>query len=126
MHRIWKHCIKPVISEISEDTVLKSKNYAEKSCHEVFMWFALKPVTAVNNFADNVWKNIGIAFTMAAARMFSWFDKEGIDWVIDGSAKSVVDGGNQIRHVETGRIQQYIGFAVAMIFIVIIAVVFNF
>ena len=92
----------------------------------VFMWLALKPVTAVNNFTDNVWKSIGLAFTMATAKMFSWFDKEGIDWVIDGSAKSVVNGGDQIRHIETGKIQQYIGFAVAMIFIVLIAVIFNF
>ena len=92
----------------------------------VFMWLALKPVTAVNNFTDNVWKSIGLAFTMATAKMFSWFDKEGIDWVIDGSAKSVVNGGDKIRHIETGKIQQYIGFAVAMMFIVLIAVVFNF
>ena len=91
-----------------------------------FMWFAMKPVTAVNDFADNVWKNVGLAFTMALAKMFSWFDKEGIDWVIDGSAKSVVDGGDQLRRLETGKIQQYIGVAVAIIFIVLIAVVLKF
>ncbi len=91
-----------------------------------FLWFASKPLSAVNDFADNVWKNVGIAFTMALARMFSFFDKEGIDWVIDGSAKSVVKGGDQLRQIETGKIQQYIGAAVAVIFIVLIAVVLKF
>lgn len=91
-----------------------------------FLWFASKPLSAVNDFADNVWKTVGLAFTMALAKMFSWFDREGIDWVIDGSAKSVVNGGDQIRQIETGKIQQYIGAAVAIMFIVLIAIVLKF
>lgn len=89
----------------------------------VFMWIASKPINAVNEFADNVWKNIGLRYTMLVATFFSWFDKEGIDWVIDGSAKSVVSGGDHLRQIETGKIQQYIGFAVALLFVVLIAVV---
>ena len=88
-----------------------------------FMWVASKPINAVNEFADNVWKNIGLALTMAVAKFFSWFDKEAIDWVIDGSAQSVVDGGNQLRHIETGKIQQYIGVAFVLLFVVLIAVI---
>ena len=91
-----------------------------------FIWFASKPLSTVNDFADNVWKNVGIAFTMSLAKMFSFFDKEGIDWVIDGSAKSVVKGGDQLRRIETGKIQQYIGAAVAVMFIVLIAIVLKF
>jgi multicomponent Na+:H+ antiporter subunit D len=87
------------------------------------MWIASKPINAVNEFADNVWKNIGLRFTMLVATFFSWFDKEAIDWVIDGSAKSVVSGGDQLRQIETGKVQQYIGFAVALLFVVLIAVV---
>lgn len=91
----------------------------------VFMWIASKPISAVNDFADNVWKKIGIAFTMLLARFWSWFDKQGIDWVIDGSARNVVEGGNQLRQIETGKIQQYIGAAVLILFVILIAVVFN-
>jgi multicomponent Na+:H+ antiporter subunit D len=91
----------------------------------VFLWVASKPVSSINDFADNVWKNIGLAFTMLVARFFSWFDKEGIDWVIDGSARSVVEGGNQLRQIETGKIQHYIGAAVLIMFIILVAVVLN-
>jgi multicomponent Na+:H+ antiporter subunit D len=91
----------------------------------VFMWVASKPIHAANEFVDNVWKNVGLAFTMAVARFASWFDKEGIDWVIDGSARSVVEGGNQLRQIETGKIQQYIGAAVLILFVILIAVVLN-
>ncbi|GAB6095054.1 Na(+)/H(+) antiporter subunit D [Desulfatiferula olefinivorans] len=91
----------------------------------VFMWVASRPIHAANEFVDNVWKNVGLAFTMAVARFTSWFDREGIDWVIDGSARSVVEGGNQLRQMETGKIQQYIGGAVVIMFVILIAVVLN-
>jgi len=88
-----------------------------------FMWFARKPVSATNEWVSNVYQNIGLRFTMAVARALSWFDWEGIDWALDGSARGVVKGGEQVRQFQTGKLQHYIGAAVALMFIVLIVVV---
>jgi len=66
---------------------------------------------------------VGIRMTNALAKAFSKFDVDGIDWAIDGSAKSVVAGGDQLRHIQTGKIQHYIGGAVILLFAVIIIAV---
>jgi len=42
--------------------------------------------------------------------------------VIDGSARGVVKGGDQLRTLMTGKIQHYIGAAIAITFIVLILV----
>ncbi|WP_321368838.1 Na(+)/H(+) antiporter subunit D [uncultured Desulfuromusa sp.] len=88
-----------------------------------FMWVANKPVSATNEWVSNVYKNIGLRLTMALARALSWFDWEGIDWALDGSARGVVKGGEQVRQFQTGKLQHYIGAAVALLFIVLIVVV---
>ena len=88
-----------------------------------FMWIANKPVNATNEWVSNIYKNIGLRLTMALARALSWFDWEGIDWALDGSARGVVKGGEQVRQFQTGKLQHYIGAAVALLFIVLIVVV---
>ena len=88
----------------------------------VFMWIASRPVNAANNWTNEVYRTVGFRFTLAFARALSWFDWEGIDWVIDGSARGVVKGGDQLRTLMTGKIQHYIGAAIAITFIVLILV----
>jgi multicomponent Na+:H+ antiporter subunit D len=88
----------------------------------VFMWIAFRPVSAANNWANEVYRIVGFRLTLALAKALSWFDWEGIDWVIDGSARGVVKGGDQLRTLMTGKIQHYIGGAIAITFIVLILV----
>ncbi len=85
-----------------------------------FMRFAEGPINRTNEWVSNVYKTVGLRSTMAAARAFSWFDREGIDWALDGSAKQVVHGGDRLRKLQTGRIQHYIGGAVAALLIVVL------
>lgn len=89
----------------------------------VFLWVAARPVGSSNDWINDVYRCVGLRVTMALAKAFSWFDWEGIDWTIDGSAKSVVEGGNRIRGFITGRIQHYIGAAIALTFFILILVV---
>jgi multicomponent Na+:H+ antiporter subunit D len=88
----------------------------------VFMWIAARPVDVANNWANQVYRTVGFKVTLALARALSWFDWEGIDWAIDGSARGVVKGGDQLRTLMTGKIQHYIGGAVAITFIILILV----
>ena len=88
-----------------------------------FMWVARKPISSTNEWVSNIYQNVGLRFTMALARALSWFDWEGIDWALDGSARGVVKGGEQVRQFQTGKLQHYIGAAVALLFVVLIVVV---
>lgn len=90
----------------------------------VFMWVASRPVLSSNNWINDVYRSVGLRLTMALAKAISWFDWEGIDWTIDGSARGVVEGGNRLRSLMTGKIQHYIGGAVALTFIILILVMF--
>jgi multicomponent Na+:H+ antiporter subunit D len=91
---------------------------------DCFMWLARNPISATNEWISNVYKNVGMRLTMAVARAFSWFDWEGIDWALDGSAKGIVKVGKQTRQFQTGKLQQYIGGAVTALFVILIVVVF--
>jgi multicomponent Na+:H+ antiporter subunit D len=88
-----------------------------------FIRFASRRMVPTNDWINDVYRNIGMRATMALAKALSWFDWEGIDWTIDGSARGVVEGGNRLRSLMTGKIQQYIGAAVALTFIILILVV---
>jgi multicomponent Na+:H+ antiporter subunit D len=88
-----------------------------------FMRFAAGPVHRTNEWVSNLYKNVGLASTMALARAMSWFDREGIDWTIDGSARQIVRGGDRLRSLQTGRIQHYIGGAVAALLVVVLVAV---
>jgi len=89
----------------------------------VFMVFASRPVVSSDNWVNDVYRRIGLRLTMALAKAISWFDWEGIDWTIDGSARGVVEVGNRVRSLMTGKIQHYIGGAIALTFIILIIVV---
>ncbi len=88
----------------------------------VFMQFASRPVLSSDSWINDVYRSIGLKLTMALAKAISWFDWEGIDWTIDGSARGVVEGGNRLRSLMTGKIQHYIGGALALTFIILILV----
>ncbi len=88
----------------------------------VFMRFASRPVLSSDSWINDVYRSIGLRLTMALAKAISWFDWEGIDWTIDGSARGVVEGGNRLRSLMTGKIQHYIGGALTLTFIILILV----
>ncbi|MCG8471157.1 MAG: Na(+)/H(+) antiporter subunit D, partial [Desulfobacterales bacterium] len=106
-----------------EDHISLDLDWFYRKGSRIFMWIAQKPIHGANELADNLYRSVGTRITMALAKAFSWFDKEGIDYTIDGSARQVVEGGNKLRAMQTGQIQQYIGSAVAAIFVILAAVV---
>jgi multicomponent Na+:H+ antiporter subunit D len=83
------------------------------------MALARGPVNAVNDIIGHLNKTAGLRFTLAAARETSRFDSQGIDGVIDGAAMGLVDQGDRVRRHITGRVQQYIGASVVLLFAVL-------
>jgi multicomponent Na+:H+ antiporter subunit D len=89
----------------------------------IFMKIARGPVDSLNELVSNVYKTVGLRVTMLLARGTSIFDREGIDRAIDGSAQAVVTGGDRVRMHVTGRVQHYVGAAVALLFVILALVV---
>jgi len=85
----------------------------------VFIWLCRHPLNAANEIVSNLYKNIGLAFTMATASFLSWFDQAAIDGFLDGSARGMLHIGDEVRLLVTGRLQQYIGGALALMFIIV-------
>ncbi len=89
----------------------------------VVLWLAANPVSRINDAVGEVYKTVGLRSTVATARVLSSFDKNGIDRFIDGSARHVMIVGEQLRKVQTGKIQHYIGAAFIFLFLLLIAFV---
>jgi NADH-quinone oxidoreductase subunit L len=59
------------------------------------------------------------------ADTLAWFDRAVVDGVVNGTASVTQDAGNRLRHLQTGRVQNYaLGIAAGLI-IVAVAVIFT-
>jgi multicomponent Na+:H+ antiporter subunit D len=76
-----------------------------------FLELARRPIQTIDNAFGEAYRLFGLVPMMAIARFWSWFDKAGIDGVVDGTATSVRGAGNRLRRVQTGDLQDYLGIA---------------
>jgi multicomponent Na+:H+ antiporter subunit D len=102
-----------------EDVINLDMDWFYRRGTAIFMVLARGPVNVCNDIVGNLYKTVGLRFTMAAARESSRFDRDGIDGVVDGGARGVVGQGDRVRRHITGRVQQYIGASVVALFVVL-------
>ncbi len=76
-----------------------------------------------DGFIGELYRTFALRHTVKAADRMSRFDTGGIDRLIDGIARHVILMGDQLRKVQTGKIQQYIGSAVIFLFLLLIGFV---
>ncbi|MHB8765456.1 MAG: Na(+)/H(+) antiporter subunit D [Deferrisomatales bacterium] len=88
-----------------------------------FMRFARGAVSPANDWVSELYRTVGMRFALASAALWSRFDGQVIDGVVDGLAYGVKGTGDGVRHTQTGRLQQYIAMAVAALFAVLALVV---
>lgn len=105
-----------------EDKLNLDIDWLYRKAANPFKRFCSGPLSWLNDLAGEVYKTVGIRFTMLFAKAMSWFDWNGIDYVIDGSAKETLNLGDRVRMFTTGKIQHYIGAAVIILFAVLIVV----
>jgi len=87
-----------------------------------FKKFCAGPLSGANDILGEVYKNIGLRLTMLFADKMSWFDWNGIDYVIDGSARETINLGDRLRMLMSGKIQHYIAGAVILLFSILIII----
>ena len=58
------------------------------------------------------------AVVLGLSRVSDWFDRRGIDGVLDGTAYRVMDTGKVLAGMQSGRIQEYLALATIIVLIV--------
>jgi multicomponent Na+:H+ antiporter subunit D len=81
--------------------------------------FFEKVVSPVNEWVSELYRVAGYRIALGTAAVSSLFDVKAIDGVVDGIAYKVRGAGDKVRHVQTGKLQQYVAIAVAAFFAVI-------
>jgi len=84
-----------------------------------FMWFDEKIIQTLDTDWGELYRTFALKLLMVLAGFFAWFDRWGIDGVVDNVAYGTQGIGNQVRKVQTGNIQNYLALALLVIFIII-------
>jgi multicomponent Na+:H+ antiporter subunit D len=84
-----------------------------------FMWFDQRFIQGFDFGWGELYRSLALKSLMAFAAFFAWFDRWGIDGVVDNVAYGTQEFGNQIRKVQTGNIQNYLAGALLIIFVII-------
>jgi multicomponent Na+:H+ antiporter subunit D len=89
-----------------------------------FLWTVKNPVQWFDTAVGKFYKSVGINCLMTTSAFWSWFDWNGIDGVVDGTARCVRAIGRRVTIVlQRGQIQQTIYFTVSFAAILLVAYV---
>jgi multicomponent Na+:H+ antiporter subunit D len=86
---------------------------------DAFMKFDEKFIQSFDTGWGEIYKSVGLKGLMLFAGRTAWFDRWGIDGVVDNVAYGTQGLGNKVRHVQTGNIQFYLALAFVVIFVVV-------
>ncbi len=83
------------------------------------MWFDQKFIQGFDTGWGELYRSLALKALMAFAGFFAWFDRWGIDGVVDNVAYGTQGIGNRVRQVQTGNIQNYLALALLIIFVLV-------
>jgi multicomponent Na+:H+ antiporter subunit D len=89
----------------------------------LFLALARGPASAFDNWVGEVFRTVGMAFALAAAKFWSAFDVVAVDGVVDGVAHGVRGLGDRIRRTQTGRLQHYLAVGMAAFFVILVLLI---
>jgi len=89
-----------------------------------FLWTVTNPLQYFDTALSKFYKAVGINVLMETSKFWSWFDWNGIDGVVDGSARCVRAIGRRVTIVlQRGQIQQTICYTVSFAAVLLVAYV---
>ncbi len=89
-----------------------------------FLWLAKNPIQWFDTAWGKAYKVVGLSTLMTTANFWSWFDWNGIDGVVDGTARCVRAIGRRVSIVlQRGQIQQTIYYTVTFATIIFFATI---
>jgi len=72
------------------------------------------PISKIDDFWTEVYRTVGLRSLIGMGDGTSWFDKKGIDTVVDGSAYTVRNIGRAGARVQNARLQDYLAYAAVL------------
>ncbi len=88
-----------------------------------FFWLAKKPVQTVDAEVSEAYNFMGLRPLMTISLFWSWFDRHGIDGVVDGLARTVLKTSGLVRRLQAGRVQTGMYYAAGIVAVLLIAYV---
>lgn len=92
-------------------------DYFYRAIGTAAMLLVCKPLAWVDDRWTEAYRVVGLRGLMAAAMGTSWFDRKGIDGVVDGTAYGVMNIGRLGAMLQNGDLQRYLGLAVILAFV---------
>ena len=84
-----------------------------------FMRFDQKYIQSFDSGWGELYRKAGLKAMMSIAGFFAWFDRWGIDGVVDNTAYGTLLIGDKVRKVQTGNLQNYLALAILIIFVIV-------
>jgi multicomponent Na+:H+ antiporter subunit D len=87
-------------------------DYAYRLVARLFLAIFRWPIAVIDDWWSEFYNRAGLRGLLGGAAASSWFDKKGIDGVVDGTAWTVRGIGWVAARAQTGRLQDYLSAAV--------------
>ena len=81
---------------------------------QAFVALVSRPVARLDSLWSEFYQRVGLRLLLFLGRITSWFDRQGIDFVIDNAAIGARQGGGILTGVQTGRLQDYLVLTIAL------------
>jgi multicomponent Na+:H+ antiporter subunit D len=106
---------------VPDPTISLDLDWVYRMGGRAFLWIARKPIQLTDNFVGEVYRRLGLAPLMGAARQAALFDNGVIDGIVDGLATTVRGIGRRLRFAQRGQMQENLAFAFTVAAVLIVA-----
>ncbi|MCX5870910.1 MAG: Na(+)/H(+) antiporter subunit D [Deltaproteobacteria bacterium] len=108
----------------ARETISLDLDWFYRKGGQYFLWTVTNPIQWFDTAFSKAYRVVGLSTLMTTAQFWSWFDWNGIDGVVDGSARCVRAIGRRVSLVlQRGQIQQTIYFTVTFAAVILVAYV---
>jgi multicomponent Na+:H+ antiporter subunit D len=108
----------------ARETISLDLDWFYRKGGQYFLWTVTNPIQWFDTAFSKTYRVVGLSTLMTTAQFWSWFDWNGIDGVVDGTARCVRGIGRRVSLVlQRGQIQQTIYYTVTFAAVILVAYV---
>ncbi len=108
----------------ARETISLDLDWFYRKGGQYFLWTVTNPLQWFDTAFSKAYRVVGLSTLMTTSQFWSWFDWNGIDGVVDGTARCVRAIGRRVSLVlQRGQIQQTIYYTVTFAAVILVAYV---
>jgi multicomponent Na+:H+ antiporter subunit D len=108
----------------AKETISLDLDWFYRKGGRAFLWTVKNPLQWFDTAFSKAYRVVGLNVLMTTSQFWSWFDWNGIDGVVDGTARCVRAIGRRVSLVlQRGQIQQTIYYTVTFVAVILVAYV---